>query len=236
MSWVMPFSVLGHMGKIYHAPTTKFSVGYTYRMSREVSTGFYLLLFVALLFGTVSVYRTIFAPPVLEVRVLEVGKGTAVFMKSPGGRTVLVDTGSDASILRALGSVLPMWQRRLDAVILTSKSSASIGGLPDVQSRYKVSQVIRSAARGDRYSLGDGTFIDILWPPKTITPLKPADSVLVLRVSYGTTSFLIQKNLPLRISSWLATADANLPPPSLVISSSTPKGEYVSDGVSVTKI
>ncbi len=203
---------------------------------RGVSTGFYLLLFIGLVFGNISVYKTIFAPPVLEVRILEAGKGSAILLRGPGGKTVLIDTGSDASILRALGSALPMWERSLDAVILTSRSAASSGALPDVQSRYKVSQVIRSSLRGDRHSLGDGVYIDTLWPPKTASPLSKADDVLVLRISYGVTSLLIQKNLPPRVSKWLATTDTNVPPPDITISSSTPTGAYMSDGKIVTRL
>ena len=52
---------------------------------RGVSTGFYLLLFIGLVFGNISVYKTIFAPPVLEVRILEAGKGSAILLRGPSG-------------------------------------------------------------------------------------------------------------------------------------------------------
>ena len=55
-------------------------------------------------------------------------------------KTILVDTGPDAGILRALGLALPMWQRSIDAVILTGTKTSFVGGLPEVQDRYRVSK------------------------------------------------------------------------------------------------
>ena len=195
----------------------------------RVPIWFYFLLLIALVAGNVSVYREIFAPPTLTVSVLKSGKEGAILVKSPGGKRFLINAGRDASILRALGAALPMWQRHLDAVILTSASASAKGGLVDVESRYKVSTVIRSAYRGDRFALGDGTFIDILWPPKTPAPMNADNSELVLRISYGATSILIQNDVPPRILNWLTTADLNLPPPDLTISSTTLPGTYTFD-------
>src|SRR3989344_4585798 len=126
----------------------------------HVPTWLYFLVCVGLLIGNVNVYQEIFAEPVLTVSVLPVEKGTPVLIQGPSGKTVLVDTGTDASILRALGSALPMWRRRLDAVVLTSSAKSASGALPDVQNRYRVSTLIRSAYRGERFSLHDGAFID----------------------------------------------------------------------------
>lgn len=196
----------------------------------------YLILLVALVAGNVLLYRMVFASPVLSVKVLNVGeKSHATLVQSPGGKMVLIDTGRDASILRALGAALPMWQRRLDAVILTSASASAKGGLPDVENRYKISTVIRSAYRGDRFALGDGTFIDVLWPPKTPAPMNADNSRLVLLLSYGSTSILIQNDLPPRISRYLNTLDANLPSPTLTISSTTLANTFISDGYEITE-
>lgn len=156
----------------------------------RVPTWIYVLVFIGLLIANVKVYQTIFAEPVLTVSVLEAGKSNAVLIKSPGGKTVLIDTGSDASILRALGSALPMWQRKIDAVILTSPKKTFAGGLPDVMNRYHVT---RTFSTGTSFSL-DAVSINIL-APATLT------------ISYGSTSFKI--------------------------SSSTPAGVYISDGVSI---
>lgn len=149
-------------------------------MSRELPKSFYLLLFVVLVAGNISVYREIFAPEVLRVVVLGVGKkGSAVLVQSPSGATILIDTGPDASILRALGRELPPWQRKIDVVLLTSEKSSATGGLADVTTHYRVKNVVRS---GTRFSFGNIS-INIL-------------SLGTFAIFYDTTSFTISSSTP----------------------------------------
>ena len=169
----------------------------------RVSLWLYLLVCVGLLIGNVKVYRAVLAPPVLKVSMLEVGPsaggGSAVLVQSPGGHTILIDTGPDASILRALGTALPVWQRNIDTVILTSTKSSLVGGLPEVQSRYRIGTLMQIGDHATPYGTSlalDGSEIKIIAPG-------------VLTVFYGFTS--------------------------LNISSSTPKGIYISDGKTITK-
>lgn len=109
------------------------------------------MLFAILIAGNISVYRTIFTPHVLKVSVLEVGKkGSAVLVRDPTGATILINTGPDASILRALGSEFPPWQRQIDAVLLTSIATQTAGGLLEVLNRYDVLTLIRSGTQGSR--------------------------------------------------------------------------------------
>ena len=122
-----------------------------------------------LLFANFFIYRAILAPRVLTVSALEVGKGDATLIRTPSGKTILIDTGPDASILRALGMALPPWQRTIDAVILTSTKKNFTGGLPDVLSRYNVLQQIE-ITESQRVLLGAGAYIDI-----AITKNAPAD-------------------------------------------------------------
>ncbi|MDE2021925.1 MAG: hypothetical protein KGI71_03370, partial [Patescibacteria group bacterium] len=109
-------------------------------MAYRWPTILWLLLFFGLIALNVSVYREIFAPPVVKVWVFEVGKNSrAVLVRAPHDRTLLIDTGPDAGILRALGETLPVWQKKIDAVILTGAKASFVGGLPDVAGRYTVS-------------------------------------------------------------------------------------------------
>jgi glyoxylase-like metal-dependent hydrolase (beta-lactamase superfamily II) len=160
----------------------------------------YLILFFILLVANFLVYQAILAPQVLKVTVLEVGKGDATLVRTPSGKTLLIDTGSDASILRALGTALPEWERHIDAIALTSEKAGATGGLPDVMSHYRVPTPIRfgtaTVPYGTRLTLDD-VYVDILAPD-------------ILNISYVATS--------------------------LNISSTTPKGVYVSDGKIMTKI
>lgn len=164
-------------------------------------SGWFLFICVVILaVANVSVYRATLAPHALEVSVLDVGeKGSATLVRTPGGMTVLVNTGPDASILRALGGALPLWQRRVGAVVLTGARPALAGGLPDVEHRYRVGAIVR--AGGERVPYGaslvfDGAHITVISPD-------------IFSVSYDASS--------------------------LTISSTTPVGVYLSDGITVTK-
>lgn len=153
----------------------------------------YAVLFFILAAANVSLYQTLLAPDELTLSVLEAGKGTAVLARTPSGATVLFDAGPDASILRALGEALPPWRRRIDAVVLTSDKKMSVGGLPDVESRYRPSVGIRVGGQAVPYGsplVFDGVRVEVV-------------SAGIISFSYG--------------------------PASLLISSSTPKGDYVSD-------
>lgn len=130
--------------------------------------------------GNLSVYREIFPPDVLRVTVLEVGKtGNAVLVQDPSGRIILIDTGPDASILRALGTTLSPWQRTIDTVLLTDTKADVAGGLADVESYYHIKNVLRS---GTHFSL-DNTTISVL-------------SRGTFTILYGPISFAISSSTP----------------------------------------
>ncbi|MCX6787927.1 MAG: hypothetical protein NT108_02045 [Candidatus Kaiserbacteria bacterium] len=129
-------------------------------MQSELPRRFYFLLLSVLLVGNISVYHVLLAPRVLTAVPLDVGKGSATLFHTPSGATILIDTGPDASILRALGKELPPWQRRIDVVLLTSGKSSAVGGLPDVLSHYQVTRQI-SLTHSQRLTFGTDTYIDI---------------------------------------------------------------------------
>ena len=137
-------------------------------MPRSLPISFYTLLLLILVAANVFIYRTVLSPHALEVQVLEVGKGDATLVRAPNGATILVDTGPDASILRALGLTLPPWQRKIDVVILTGTKKSAIGGLPDVLRRYTVGQQV-TITESEHLALGEGMSIDILVSPNATT-------------------------------------------------------------------
>lgn len=158
-----------------------------YSMPRELSMSFYILLLCALIMANINIYRTLFAPRVLEVAILEVGeKSNVILVRAPNGITLLVDTGPDASILRALGAALPEWQRRIDAVVLTSEKSDAIKGLSDVTSRYRVETIMHFGTADLPY--GTSLMLDSV----QITVLY----IGTLDISYGATSLGISSTTP----------------------------------------
>lgn len=132
-------------------------------MLRALPVSLYLLVCTGLVVGNVVVYRVVFAPRSLEITTFRTGEGLpagrqgiATLVRTPSA-TVLIDTGSDASILRALGMALPFSQKHIDVVLLTGSRASSTGGLPFIETRYRVGAV---AHTGDRVQLDLYTSLD----------------------------------------------------------------------------
>lgn len=64
--------------------------------------------------------------------------GDAALIRTPSGKHILIDGGSDAATLASqLGRVLPYWQRTIDMVILTRSDSAYLPGQVATLVRYR---------------------------------------------------------------------------------------------------
>merc|ERR1711990_268387 len=68
---------------------------------------------------------------ILEVEILDVGQGDAIFIRSPEGKTVLIDAGTGRK-----GNVVKMLQERsvesLNLMVATHPHADHIGGLDEV--------------------------------------------------------------------------------------------------------
>jgi competence protein ComEC len=170
----------------------------------------------------------------LTVSFLNVGQGDAVFVRTPSGRQLLIDGGPDDSVLRKLGDVMPFYDRSIDIVIATAPTSAKVGGLTSVLSRYNVSTIIRSAAisnapqvqsftgaianaeqngtrlltvqRGQVIDLGDNTFIELFFPDRDASLMSASDGCLIMKLVFGNTSFFFACGSA-AIENYVATLD-----------------------------
>ncbi|HVM73956.1 MAG TPA: MBL fold metallo-hydrolase [Candidatus Paceibacterota bacterium] len=171
----------------------------------------------------------------LTVSFLDIGQGDAVFIQAPSGRTVLIDGGPDAGVLRKLSKELPWYQRTIDVVIPTHPDADHITGLIDVLERYKVSYVIQSsvlgstpvwntlentiadaakkrtqvitATRGQVVDLGDGAYLEVLSPDRSVPNIDTNDGCVVTRLVYGKTSFMLSCDAPSNIETYLVYLD-----------------------------
>ena len=156
----------------------------------------------------------------LHVVVLDAGQGDAIFIQTPRGKQVLIDGGADGpQTLAQVGQRMPFWDRRLDMLVLTSPSSGRLSGLIPVLERYSVDFVNTSPemGHGNLYERWDALLaerpagsVGTLWAGMaweldtgghananasvTLQTLWPepgsSDGPLVLRLTYGNTSFL----------------------------------------------
>lgn len=77
-----------------------------------------------------------------KVSFLDVGQGDSILIRSGKGQTVLIDGGPDVSVITELGTVLPVWEREIDIVVLTHAHDDHLLGLFDVLKRFSVKVVI----------------------------------------------------------------------------------------------
>ena len=168
----------------------------------------------------------------LTVSFLDVGQGDAIFIDAPSGRQVLIDGGKGPVVLEQLARVMPWWDKTIDVVIATHPDADHIGGLVDVLERYKVARVVASsvegdtgvatsfdeairaegavtleAQRGQRFELGKGVRLDVLFPDRDVPHIPTNDGSTVARLVYGETDFILTGDAPQGVEEYLAALD-----------------------------
>jgi competence protein ComEC len=189
----------------------------------------------------------------LHVHFLDVGRGEAILIQTPDGQQVLIDGGyRPTELLSALGEHMPVYDRKIELVVLTHSSDERIGGLVGLPERYEIGQVLlRSAPQaagwsgqapfpypsaayeswlralqerdvpiapaeaGMQVQLGYGITLDVLHPGPESALKKNGEldleaNSLVLRLSYGETSFLLTGDVPAKVQEQLVESGVDL--------------------------
>ena len=130
----------------------------------------------------------------LTVAFLDIGQGDGIYIEAPNGNQMIIDGGpSGGAELRALGHVMPFWDRSLDLVLATHPDQDHVGGLPAVINRMQVGAVLTTentsgtgaygafekailekhptrilARAGERLILDKGVVLEILFPDRNV--------------------------------------------------------------------
>ena len=193
-------------------------------------------LFLIIFFGiTVFVWYQVLAEErhgLMTVAFLDVGQGDAIFITSPSGKQVLLDSGPNNQVLRELSEQISFYDRDIDILIASHPDSDHIGGFPDVLGAYEVDQYFDSGVscdtalcdelekkieeegtnrevltRGQIIDLGDGVFLQVLFPDRDATNFENNLASLVIKLIYGETSFLLTGDSPQSIEEYLTMLD-----------------------------
>jgi competence protein ComEC len=184
----------------------------------------------------------------LQITAIDVGQGSATFLRLPRGVTMLVDGGGfhNNSFDMGRSVIAPfLYARRIgkiDIVVLTHPHPDHLQGLIPIVNNFDVQEVWTTGvkANDDLYRLWEksilekkipvrifsaknppeninGVHFQCLWPAapppqnkQDISYDDTNDSSLVLKVTYGTTSFLFTGDISDRIESLLIDSRTNL--------------------------
>jgi competence protein ComEC len=171
-------------------------------------------------------------PTLLCVVFLDVGQGDATFIQSPSGAQILIDSGRDQSVLRELSSMMGFFDRDLDYVVITHPDADHISGFPELFERLEVMNVIRTenesdtsmwraveqaildegsqvyfARRGQRYDLGGGVVLEILFPDMDPTAMESNTSSIIAKLTHGKTAFMLTGDAPKSIEEYLVLVE-----------------------------
>lgn len=187
-----------------------------------------------LVLATFFVWYAVFAETRNELNVafLDVGQGDAIFIQAPNGNQVLIDGGSNDAVLRELSKVMPFYDRSIDMIIETHPDSDHINGLVEVMRRYDIGLIMESgvesdnsayqeikkiiqekdikdvfARRGMKINLGEGVYLNILFPDRDVARLETNTASIVAKLVYGNNCFLLSGDSPKAIEQYLVSID-----------------------------
>lgn len=100
-----------------------------------------ILLFLMLIFSAAGLIVCHYPDQQTHLIFCDVGQGDAVLL-SRGFFQLLVDGGSDESVLECLAEQLPFWDQQIELVVITHMDDDHIGGLVSVFKNYHVQQLL----------------------------------------------------------------------------------------------
>ncbi len=196
-----------------HAPT-RVEIESRLRLPLALRAGMGVAALVALFTVALGVnLATSLAP--LTITFLDAGSGgPATLLRLSGGRTILIDGGSDGpTLLTSLAQAIPFWQRDIDLVVVTDVRPGHIAGLAALADAYHVHAAVDPGAlhpesvytswyhtlqlqgipltrlaRGDRITLDAQTWLDVLNPARPLsdgTAQQDANALVLRLVSPG---------------------------------------------------
>jgi beta-lactamase superfamily II metal-dependent hydrolase len=172
----------------------------------------------------IALLLVVFAPGAaraadLTVHVLDVGQGDAIFIRSPAGKTVLVDAGTPESAHRLTSRLRELVPGQIDLVLMTHPHADHIGGMEavirDIGARIFMepgfdhpspiySNVLKAVEAknvqlkvgkaGNNVELGGGAVMHLLAPKDPFFHGTRSDAnanSIVIRLTYGKTAFYL---------------------------------------------
>ena len=96
-------------------------------------------------------------PAVLEVYIFSLKGSTAIFIRTPEDKRILMNGGANGDIIRAISGILPFYSRHIDAIIAAKDDADHVSGLIDVVTRYSATAAYIPAVTLESLALSSST-------------------------------------------------------------------------------
>lgn len=187
---------------------------------------FIVTLVVLVFMATLLLWHMSLVAKRTEVVFLNVGQGDAILISQGNYQVLIDGGRTSKELLAHLGRYVPFWDRTIDLIVATHPDADHIGGLPGVLWTYQVNQVLTtgaesdteisrafqeaivaatrhgptSAFRGTTVTFPQGGELVVEYPlaplSKATNNLDTNEGSIVVRFTYGETSFLLTGDLP----------------------------------------
>lgn len=166
----------------------------------------------------------------LAVYILNIGQGDAIFVETPNGNQILIDGGPNKKVLSELAKIMPFYDKTIDMIILTHPHEDHLNGLNEVLKNYKVGAILESgnrgetasydvfqklikengakhfyARRGTKLNIAQNSRLDILLPIFNLKNGDIHDQMVVGKLIYGKTGFMLTGDMEKNLESYLTT-------------------------------
>lgn len=170
------------------------------------------------------------------VAFLDVGQGDAVFVQAENGNQVLLDGGPNKAVLRRLSKMMPFYDRSIDMIINSHPHADHLTGLVEILKRYEIDSAIEPGTklntpeymewenllkdkkiplfygrRGMKINLDKNLYLEILLPIVDAKNLDSHTGILVAKLVYGDTSYLLMGDAEKPLENYLVSLDGNPP-------------------------
>jgi len=171
---------------------------------------------------------------ILSIYFLDIGQGDAIYIRTPNGNDMLIDSGPSTSVLRRLGQVMPLYDRSIDVLLETHPDQDHIGSFPDVIERYNISMFVMPGVdsknstvneikkllaekhipvilgrRGMSIDFRDGVSFNILYPNVDPKKFETNTASIVGKLVYGSTSAMFTGDSPKSVEIKLVKLDGS---------------------------
>lgn len=127
---------------------------------------------------------------------VDVGQGDCLHVKSKDNRNIIFDGGGRTEYNVGEKILKPYFlhngKSRLEGAFVTHLHTDHYKGIEELNRCFKIGKVIYKGRRGDKYSIGKGVFVEILWPEKQdFTIDDENENSLIFKVTVDGTSILV---------------------------------------------